>query len=85
MRQKSGIEKYSRKLKGEFGAAIAAHKDIPVKYGSKIRDIASLEKIFLHHEENTKVINIIRKGSSCPLDPIPTRTDIDRNIGGARG
>ena len=46
-------------FKGGLGAAIAAHKDRPVNYGSEIRDIASLAKLFLYHEDKTKNINII--------------------------
>ena len=82
MRQQSGIAKYLRKLKGDLGAAIAEQKDIPVKYGSEFRDIASLEKLFLYHEEKTKIIKIIQQGYRYHLDPIPTRTDIDSKFGG---
>ena len=45
----------------------------------------SLEKLFLDHEEKTKIINIIQKGSRYYLDPIPTRTDIDIKVGGECG
>ena len=83
MRQQSGISKYLRQLKGDLGAEIAEKKDIPVNYGSESRDIASLEKLFLHHEDKIKIINIIQKGSRYYLDPIPTRTDINRKVGGA--
>ena len=30
-------------FKGDLGAAVTAQKDIPVNYGSELRDIASLE------------------------------------------
>ena len=46
---------------------------------------ASLEKLFLHHEYNTEIINIIQKGYHYHLDLIPTKTDIDRKVGGTRG
>ena len=59
MRQQSGIEKYSQKLKGDLGEAIAAQNNIPVNYGSEFRDIGSLAKLFLHHDVKTKIINII--------------------------
>ena len=50
-------------FKGDFGAAIAAHKDIPVNYGLEFYDTTALEKIFLHHEDKTKIISIIKHGS----------------------
>ena len=84
MRQHSGIEKYTRQLKCDLGAAIAAQKDIPVNYGSQFRDLAFLAKLFLHHEDKTKIINIIQKGSRYHLDPIPTRTTIVRKFGGVQ-
>ena len=46
-------------FKGDLGAEIAAHKDSPVNYGSEFRDIAFLAKLLLHHEDKTKIINII--------------------------
>ena len=43
------------KILAEFndhlGAAIAAQKDIPVNYGSKLRDTAALENLFFYHED----------------------------------
>ena len=74
MRQQSGIAKYLRQLKGDLGAAIVAQKDSPVNYKLEFRDIVSLEKIFLHHKENTKIINIFQQGSSYHLDPIEVET-----------
>ena len=62
-----------------------AQKDSPVNYGSEFRDIASLAKLFLHHEDKTKIINIIQQGYRYHLDPIPTRKDIDRKVRGMRG
>ena len=50
-------------FKGDLGPAIAAHKDSPVNYGSKFRDTTALEKSFLHHEDKTNIISIIRHGS----------------------
>ena len=85
MRQQSGIAKYSRQLKSELGVAIAAQKYSPVNYGSEFRDIASLAKHFLRQEDKTKIINIIQKGSRYHLNPITTRTDIDRKVRGVRG
>ena len=72
-------------LKDDLGAAIAAQKDSPAIYGSKFRNIASLEKLFLHHKDKTKIINIIQQGYHYHLDLIPTRTDIDRKVGGTQG
>ena len=48
-------------FKGDLGAAIAAQKNSPGNYGSEFRDIASLAKLFLHHEDRTKIIDIIKK------------------------
>ena len=36
--------------KGDLSAAIAAHKDIPVNYGSEFRNTTALAQLFLHHE-----------------------------------
>ena len=47
-------------FKGDLGAAIAAHKDIPVNYESEFRDTMSLAQLFLHHEDKNKIINIIK-------------------------
>ena len=33
----------------------------------------------------TKIINIFQQGCCYHIDPIPTRTDIDRKVGGTRG
>ena len=85
MRQQSGIAKYLRQLKGDLGSAIAAQKDSPVIYGSQFRNIASLAKLLLHHEDKTNIINIIQQGSHYHIDLIPTRKDIDRKVGGTRG
>ena len=57
-------------FKGDLGAEIAAHKDIPVNYGSELRDITALAKLFLHHKDKTKIINIIQQGSCYHLDSI---------------
>ena len=46
-------------FKGELGAAIAAQKYNPFNYGTALRVIASLAKLFLRHEEKTNIINII--------------------------
>ena len=70
-------------FKGYLGAAIAAQKDSTVKYGSEFRDIASLERIFLHHEEKTKIINIIQQVSCYHLNTIEEETrrqDVDEMI-----
>ena len=50
-------------FKGDLGAAIADHKDIPVNCRSEFRDTTALAQIFLHHEDKTKIINIIKHGS----------------------
>ena len=59
------------------------HKDSPVNYGSEFRDITALEKIFLHHEDKTKIINIIQQGSCYHLNPIKEvtrKSDLDAMI-----
>ena len=70
-------------FKGDLGAEILAHTDIPVNYGSEFRDTTASEKLFLHHEDKTKIINIIQKGSRCHLNPIEKETrksDLDTMI-----
>ena len=70
-------------FKGDLCAAIAAHKDSPVNYGSKFRDITALAKLFLHHEDKTNNINIIHQGSHYHLDAIKEETrksDLDAMI-----
>ena len=57
-------------FKGDLGAGIAANKDSSVNYGSEFHDITALEKLFLHHEDKTKIINIIQQGSCYHLDTI---------------
>ena len=49
-------------FKGDLGAAIAAHKDSPVNYGSELRETTALAQLFFHHEDKTKIINIIKQG-----------------------
>ena len=51
-----------------------AQKDSPVKYGSEFRDIASLAKLFLYHEDKPKIINIIQQGSRYHLYLIEEET-----------
>ena len=58
----------------DLGAAIGAHKEIPVNYGSEFCNIASLEKLFLHHEDKTNIINIIRQGSCYHLTLVKEET-----------
>ena len=50
-------------FKGDSGVAIATHKDSPVNYGSEFHDTAALKQLFLHHEDKTKIISIIKQGS----------------------
>ena len=57
-------------FKGDLGPAIAAHKNSPVNYGSEFCDTTALEQLFLHHEDKTKIISIIKHGSGYHLDPI---------------
>ena len=57
-------------FKDDLGAEIVVQKDRPVKYGPELRDIASLAKLFLHHEDKTKIINIIKQGYRYHFDPI---------------
>ena len=70
-------------LNGDLGAEIAAKKDSPVNYGSELRDKAALEKLFFYHNNRTKIINIIQKGSCYHLDLIEEETrksDLDAMI-----
>ena len=57
-------------FKGDLGAVIAANKDSPVNYGSEFHDAMALEKLFLHHEDKTKIISIIKHRSRYHLDTI---------------
>ena len=61
-------------FKGDLGAAIAAQKDSPVNYISEFRDIESLEKLFLYHEDKTNIINIIQQGYRYHIDSIEEET-----------
>ena len=61
-------------FKGGLGAAIAAQKESPVKYGSECHDIASLEILLFYHENKTNIINIIQQGSCYHLGPIEDKT-----------
>ena len=61
-------------FKGDLGAAIMAHKDSPVNYGSEFRDTTALAKLYLHHEDITKIINIIKQGYRYHLNPIEEET-----------
>ena len=61
-------------FKGDLGAEIAAQKDSSVNYRSEFRDTMALSKLFLHHEDKTKIINIIQHGSCYHLDPIEEET-----------
>ena len=70
-------------LKGYLGAAIDSHKDRPVNYGSEFRNTTALAKLFLHHEDKTKIIDIIQQGYRYHLDPIKEETrkpDLDAMI-----
>ena len=59
---------------GDLGAAIVAQKYSPVNYGSEFRGSAALEKLLFYHEDRTKIINIIQKGSCYHLNPIKEET-----------
>ena len=68
---------------GDLGAAIVAQKYSPVNYGSEFRGSAALEKLLFYHEDRTKIINIIQKGSCYHLDTIEEETrksDLDAMI-----
>ena len=57
-------------FKDDLGAAIAAHKDNSVNYGSEFCDTTALKKLFLHHEDKTNIINIIQQRSRYHLNTI---------------
>ena len=61
-------------FKGDFGAAIAAHKDSLVNYRSEFCNTTTLAQFFFHHEDKTKIINIIKHRSSYNIDPIKEET-----------
>ena len=70
-------------FKGDLGGAIAAQKDISLNYRSEFCDIASLAKLFLHHNEKTKIINIIQQGFCYHLNKIEEekqKSDLDAMI-----
>ena len=61
-------------FKGDLGIEIEAQREIPVNYGSELRDIAALSKLFFYHKDRTKIIKIVQQGSSYHLDPIKKET-----------
>ena len=61
-------------FKGDLGGEISVQKDSPVNYGSEFRDTAALAKLFLYHEERTKIVNIIQQVSREHFDPINEKT-----------
>ena len=61
-------------FKGDLGAAIEAQNYSPGNYGSEFCCIASLAKLFLHHEDKTEIINIIQQGSLYHLGTIGEET-----------
>ena len=70
-------------FKGELGTAIVSHKDRPINYRSELSDTTDLAKLFLHHKDKTKTINIIQKGSCYHLNQIEEETinsDLDSVI-----
>ena len=70
-------------FKVDLDAVIEAQKDSPLNYILEFRNILSLAKLFLHHEDKTNIINIIQKGSCYRLNPIREETrksDLDTMI-----
>ena len=70
-------------FKGDLGAAIVAQKYRSVNYRPELGNIASLETLFLHHKDKTKIVNIIHQGCRYQLDPIEEETqkyDLDAMI-----
>ena len=70
-------------FKGDLSASIGVHKDSPVNYRLEFRDTTALAQIFLHQEDKTNNINIIKHGSRYHLDPIKEETrksDLDAMI-----
>ena len=70
-------------FKGDLGATIAADRDGPVNYGSEFRNITAFAKLFLYHEDKTKIINIIQKGFFYHPDTIKEETrksDLDSMV-----
>ena len=61
-------------FKGNLGASIVSHKNSPVNYRSEFRNTTALAQLFLHHEDKTKMINIIKHRSCYHLDPIEEET-----------
>ena len=57
-------------FKGDLGKAIADHKDSPVNYVLEFRDTTALEQLFLHHEDKTKIISIIKHEYRYHIGPI---------------
>ena len=67
-------------FKGDLGLEIAAHKDSPFNYGLEFCETMALAKLLLNHEDKTKIINIIRKGSCYHLITIKEearKSDLD--------
>ena len=54
-----------------------------MNYEPEFRNIASLEKLFLHHKDKINIINIIHQGSRYHLEPIEEeirKPDLDEMI-----
>ena len=47
-------------FKDDLGAEIAAQKDIPLNYGSELRNTSDLAQLFLYHEDSTKPTRSLR-------------------------
>ena len=49
-------------------------KGIPLYLGSEFQDITRIIKLFSHHEDKNRMVNIIQKGSRYGLSPIEEAT-----------
>ena len=59
------------------------HNDSPVNYISEFCDTTALAELFLHHEDKTKITNIIKHGYRYHLNPIKEeirKSDLDAMI-----
>ena len=51
-----------------------AQKGSPLYYGSEFHDITSIAKLFSHHEEKDRIVDIIQKGLLYHLSLIEGET-----------
>ena len=57
-------------LNGNLSAEMEYQKGIPLEHGSEFRRITRITKLFSHHEDRDRIVDIIQKGSRYHISPI---------------